>query len=64
MDFYDGAPCQIIGSLQRCIYKFSLNSEGNSVDLRTFFERHWKSSAEEMLEFLEGESARSYKVIA
>ena len=64
MDFYEGAPCQIIGSLHRCLYKFSLISDGNSVDLRTFCERYWKSSAEEMLEFLESESERSYKVIA
>ena len=22
MDFYDGAPCQVIGSVHRCTYKF------------------------------------------
>ena len=45
VDFYDGAPCQISGSLHRCLYKFSLISENNAADLRTFCERHWKSNS-------------------
>lgn len=64
IDFYEAAPCQIIGSLHRTLYKFSFEIDDTAVDLRTFCERHWKTNAEEVLDFLESECTRSYKAIA
>jgi hypothetical protein len=45
VDFYESAPCQIIGSLHRCLYKYGFSSEEGAVDLRGFCEKHWKSNA-------------------
>lgn len=44
VDFYEAAPCQLVASFHRTLYKFSFNSDA-ALDLRSLCEKHWKNNS-------------------
>ena len=43
MNFYDGAPCQIVGTVHACFYKFEFFEESNNaIDMKTYALRYAK----------------------
>lgn len=64
IDFYEGAPCQIVGSLHSCLYRFEYLHSGSGVDLKSYCQKYNKHNIHEVIEYLEEESQRNYKTIA
>ena len=64
MDFYDAAPCQITGTIHACNYKYEFKNDEDPIDLKTYCEKHCKFGIEDILNYLQSESMRNYKIIA
>ena len=52
MDFYDNTPCQIVGSIHRCHYRYHFEHMGQTLDLKEFCNKHCKENAIEILDYL------------
>lgn len=64
MDFYEAAPCQIIGSIHSCNYKYDFKVEDEQINLKTYCEKYCKFGVEDLLGYLQGESVKNYNRIA
>ena len=64
MDFYEGAPCQVIGSLHTTLYRYEYLQGGSGIDLKGYCQKYTKHNAPEVLDYLLDESKKNYRAIA
>lgn len=64
MDYYDVAPCQITGSIQACSYKFEFKANDDPIDLKSYCEKYCQFGVQDILNYLQAESAKNYKIIS
>lgn len=65
LNFYEQAPCQVVGTIHSCIYKFEFNSEKDQpVDLKTYVERYSKYKLDDVTEYLSNEGNHGFEVIS
>jgi hypothetical protein len=64
VDFYENAPCQVIGSIHTCNYKYEFKVNDEPINLKVYCDKHCKFGVEDILNYLQGESIKNYNKIA
>ena len=53
MDFYEGAPCQVTGSVHSCLYRYEYVKIGEGIGLNQYCQKYSKHNIGEVLDYLE-----------
>jgi hypothetical protein len=64
VDFYEQAPCQLVGSVHASTYQFAFSHFQTTIDLRTYCEKHCRAQEEPVLAYLHEEGLRAYTQLA